>query len=172
MALPTPPDRPATPEDRNSARAAVVRDAVEHSIRVEREAARPQRVQRSRAGRIVLVVVCCAAVAASGYSWFAKPEFIWGPRPREMNPVRSEASMRVAMFLVAHRLEAWREDEGEYPERLSDVVTDSGYAYARPDDTTWVLEARAGGRVLRLRSDDDWGRFLGNSRELIQESVR
>lgn len=116
---------------------------------------------------MAVVTLCVAVLAFSAYSWIARPEFIWGARPAPMRPQRVEANMRVAMFLISQRLEAYREREGEYPESLRDVDADTSFAYVLLDDSNYQLTGRAGSRQITLTANDDLRDFLGNSRDVI-----
>jgi hypothetical protein len=82
-----------------------------------------------------------------------------------------EASVRIAMFLAAQRLEAYRDREGEYPASLADAGAETSFGYS-VDEQRYRLEGRAGNARIVLSSTDDHGEFLGNSRDLIQRGVR
>lgn len=148
-------------------RALAVRDVMEHAVKVQREITAPKRLQRSRARLVLGLVLCVPLLALSAYSWIAKPEIIWGPRPHAGVP-RREANARVAMFLVAQRLEAHRASEGSYPASLAAIGDGAtGLSYRRLTDSTYELRDSTVGRGLVLRSGERPDVFLGNSLRVI-----
>jgi hypothetical protein len=151
--------------------ALLLRDAVRHSVQIEREAALAMIPKRSRAKPIALGLLLVLAAAFSAWSFVAKPAFIWGAGVTPISPERTEASARLAMYLQARRLDLYREREGEYPEALATVGGETSLGYQRATDTSFVLTITIGGTRLELASGSDREAFLGNSRELIQQKV-
>jgi hypothetical protein len=151
--------------------ALLLRDAVRHSVQIEREAALAMIPKQSRVKPIALGLLLAAATAFSAWSFLAKPEFIWGSGATPISPERTEASARLAMYLQARRLDLYREREGEYPEALAVVGGDTSLGYERSSDTSFALTITVGGKRLELASGSDRESFLGSSRELVQQKV-
>ncbi|HET9454755.1 MAG TPA: hypothetical protein VFO66_10780 [Gemmatimonadaceae bacterium] len=157
---------PGKPGDLNR----LLNEAVRHSVQLERELLEiPDRPPR-RTGALV-AVLCALLLAASGASFVLKPEFIWGKRIASLPPQRSEANARLAMFLLARRLDLHHSREGEYPESLADVGGDVAIGYRLIDGGTFELSWQVNGKRLVLSSTDDRDAFLGNSVELVQQRV-
>jgi hypothetical protein len=150
-------------------RAKLLRDAVEHSVAEEKEAARPQRRDKSNASRIALALLCVPLAAFAIYSFVAKPEFIWGPRT-VVSPARTEATVRMSMFLLARRAELHKTRVGEYPASLREFSPDTMLGYRRTANG-FEVTGSANGRSLVFRSSDNPAAFLGNSAELLQQKV-
>lgn len=152
--------------------ALLLRDAVRHSVQIEREAALAMVPKVSRARPIAMGFFIALAFAFAAWSFVARPAFIWGAGAGAFPPERVEAGLRLAMYLQARRLDLFRRREGEYPDVLGEVGGDTTLGYRRVNDTSFVLTAAAGGgRVLVLQSSDDREAFLGNSRDLVQQRV-
>lgn len=153
-------------------RALLLRDVMEHSVRVEADSARPYEVPRSRAKAIVLLVLCVPLLGFSAYSWIARPEFIWGPRESGlMTPARSEANLRFAIYLEAQRVEMYRDSAGTYPTSLAAVGGDTSLRYVLLSDSVYRISS-GGAAPIVLTSTDDFDAFLGDSPRLIQGGVR
>lgn len=165
-----PQDKSKRPPGKADGLGHLLNEAVRHSVQLERELLEPTRQQPRRRGAFV-GVLCAILLAASAASFVLKPAFIWGNRTASMPPQRAEANGRLAMFLLARRLDLYRSREGEYPESLTDVVGDVAIGYRRIDPTTFELSWEANGKKLVLASGDDRDAFLGNSVELVQQRV-
>ncbi len=167
----SPKPNPGAP-DANVDRAALLREAVEHSVRAQQEAARPVAIQRSRARTVTIGVLCVVLLALSAYSLIARPEFIWGPRHAAVIPAeRAEASVRFAMYLMARRAEAYRAREGEFPATAQEISADTSLAYSRLDASRFRITTRVGDKQLVLTSADDLAAFLGNTAQVIQQRI-
>lgn len=170
MAKP-PKDPGSKPPSNQEDLAFLLRDAVRHSVQIEREAALATLPKRSRAWPILLGVSSAAMLAFSAYSFVARPAFIWGSGASPVTAERTEASARLAMYLQARRLDLYRAREGEYPASLMDVGGETSLGYQRVDDSTFVLTITTAGKRLELASRADREAFLGNSRALVQQRV-
>lgn len=164
------PPPPGTPRNSKVERAQILRAAVEQAVRVEKETARPQTMQRSNAGRIALLVLCVPLAALSVYSFVARPEFIWGPRRPAISPQRAEATLRMSMYLLARRAELYKARHGDFPERLADFSPDTALRYRRVG-SGYEISGAVGTTQLTLRSADDLQAFLGAAPDLIQQKV-
>lgn len=167
---PTPPKKDRANADSPEELAELLRDAVRHSVQIEREAALAELRTPSRARPIALGVICAALFSFSAWSFIARPEFIWGPRVTALAPERAEAGARVAMYIMAKRAEAIRARDGEFPDDGAEIGAPQGFTYIRDGDT-YTIRTQLNGRELTLRSDDDAQAFLGDSRDVIQQRV-
>jgi hypothetical protein len=149
-------------------RAMAVAAVMDHAVRVKKETSGPMRPHGAAARSKWPIFLLIPMIALAVYSWVAKPEFIWGPGVQPLPPARQEANARVAMFLLAQRIEAFRAKEGEYPTSLR-AIGDSlaGVTYARVD-SVYELRAVEAGKPIVYRPDRPANAFLGNSSQLIQ----
>ena len=144
-------------------RALALRDVMEHAVRVQREITAPKTIRKSRAGMVTAIALCVPLLGMSVFSWVAKPAAIWGPHAIETSE-REDANARFVVFVLAERIESYRQTEGAYPAALAAVgVTDSLVSYRLTSDSTFELQTRAAGRELVFRSSDPVEAFLGNS---------
>lgn len=149
-------------------RAMLLRDVMDHAVEVEKEAARRTTRKDSHARAITLGTVGALLLVVSAYSWMARPEFIWGPRPTPLPPVQREAGLRFAMFLLSQRIKAYRDASGAYPPALSAIGDSvSGVTYVISGNV-FELRATENGKPIVLRSDQSADAFLGNSANVIQ----
>ena len=135
---------------------------------------RAKSVQRpSKARLAAMVAVLVPLLALAGYSWFARPEFIWGKRPPPPTIAEQDANMRMALFLLGARLDAHREDQGFYPASLEAIGEQApGVTYELVADSIFELRGLAGRHVVVFRSDMPVDEYLGNSREIISNRGR
>lgn len=150
----------------------VLRDVMDHAVRVQREITAPSRL-RARRVRMALLGLCVLLLAAAAsYSWYARPALVWGATPA-LSPERRDANARVAMFLLAQRLDAHRDADGAYPKSLAQLgESASGMTYTLLADTMFELRSTANGRALVLRSTDRRDVFLGGSMGVISGRTR
>lgn len=165
-----PHDKSKRPPGKAEELGHLLNEAVRHSVQLERELLEVPRQPPRRKGAFI-AVLCAILLGASAASFVLKPEFIWGKRIASLPPQRSEANARLAMVLMARRLDLYRAREGEYPESLTDVGGDVAIGYRRLDPTSFELSWQANGKTLVLASGDDRDAFLGNSVELVQQRV-
>ena len=114
-------------------------------------------------------MLAVALLAASAYSWIAKPELIWGTPAPAPAPEVQQANLRMSMFLFGMKVDRFRKQTGSYPESLA-AIGDSipGISYTRVSDSTFELRGRAANQEIVFRSDMPGADFLGNTKELIQ----
>lgn len=137
---------------------------MERAVETQRESARPYAAPRGNAARNIAIALCLPLLLFSAYSLVFRPAFIWGPPVDTMPPQKAEASARVAMFLIAQRLDEYRATQGDYPPALASLdLDDPAITYVRQADTLFELRANAGGKVLLLRSTDDFGQFVSSA---------
>jgi len=166
----TAAQRPPVPKSAELERALALRDVMDHAVRVQKEITAPKRLGPSRARAVTLVFLFALVLGAGGYSWFARPELIWGPRPAASEE-HVLASTRVTMAIIAARLEASRRADGALPVSLASTGDDApGITYRVLSDTSFELRARAGARDLVLRSTDSVDEFLGNSLSVVSRA--
>lgn len=166
-----PPDKPKRSPGTSEDRDRLLHQAVRHSVQLERELLEIPSQPPRRTG-VITAVLCGILLGASVASFVFKPEFIWGTRISSLPPERSEANGRLAMFLLARRLDLYRAREGEYPESLTEVGGDVAIGYRRIDPATFELSWVVNGKKLVLASGDDRDAFLGNSVALVQQKVK
>jgi len=179
-----PPQRSVRPDQAGAAqpngpprspeveRALVLRDVMDHAVRVQREISGAKVLETSRAGLIAACLVCVPLLGLCVYSYVARPEFIWG-RGTTPAPVTRDAGLRFGMYLLAQRVESFRGRAGRYPESL-EAIGDAleGVSYARISDSVFELRATQNGQAIVFRSSEPVDAFLGNSPELIQGGAR
>jgi hypothetical protein len=149
-------------------RALALRDVMEHVVEVQREITAPKRLRRSRARLILASVICVPLLAASAYSWIARPGVIWGSSARSVSPQRREANVRFAMFLLARRIQSYRNIEGALPSSLAAVGSHTpGLSYAVVSDSVFELRAIERDTAIVFRSDARVSDFLGSAPKII-----
>ena len=146
-----------------------LRDVMQHVVEVEKENRKRPGGAPSRSRTIALVVVCVVMAGASAYSWFARPEFIWGPRGHADTPTRAVASERSTLFLLSRRIESYKRANGSYPADLSVLGgrIPSGVTYALVSDGVYRLTARGPSGDVTYQSDKPADQFLGNSMRML-----
>lgn len=152
-------------------RALLLRDVMDHAVRVHKETTGPRGIGgRSGFNRsTVVIAVCVPLLALCVYSWVARPEFLWGPKAGPLPPVRQEANMRFAMFLLAQRIRSYRAAQGHYPATLEELgETMPGVVYSLSADGVFQLTASENGKPLTYRSDQPATAFLGDAFNVIQ----
>jgi len=121
---------------------------------------------------VLLAVVLVVVLGVAAYSWVARPELIWGPRAQP-TAARQDANTRVAMVLLAQKLDARRATEGTYPRSLREIGEGAtAIAYTVTSDSTYELRSRVGDHDLVLRSSDARDAFLGNAIAVIGGHAR
>lgn len=162
---------PRTQKDIEKARA--LAEVMEHAVKVHKETSSAPRPIKSGGGRsVALALACIPMLAFALYAWIARPEFLWGPGVKPLPAAQEEAGLRFSMFLLAQRIEAYRERSGRYPSSLAEVedsVPDVRYV---PMDSIFELRTGLEGRPIVLRSDRSMDDFLGTSTLIIQGLVR
>lgn len=155
-------------------KALALRDVMQHAVRVQREITDPKPLSRRRAKTVWTCVLCIPLLALSVYSWVARPAFIWGAS-QHMSPARQEANTRVAMYLLARRIEIYRRSFGSYPASLGDVQEGGGGAMGIsyvPTDSTFELRSTENGGPVVYRSSQNADAFLGNSLTVLNGPLR
>lgn len=177
---PRPPERPGSVPPRLSKpatqaeveRALALRDVMDHAVRVQREISEAKPLYGSK--RVVAaMVICLPLLAFCIYSFVVRPDFIWGARAALPLPQR-DANARVALFMLAQRLEAIRAERGGYPESLAEIGEEApGITYTVTGDSVFELRFRADSTAeVVYRSTEDAARFLGDSPLRIQGRAR
>ena len=122
----------------------------------------------SNARLVTLLIVALPLLGLSIYSWIARPEFIWGRTARPMQPAEADANLRMAMFLLGMRLDAYREEQGFYPASL-DAIGESlpGVSYELVTDSIFELRGVVGQQPIIFRSDMTADEYLGKTKNII-----
>ena len=150
-------------------RALLLRDVMDHAVKVHKETTKPFAVKRSRARPILLGSTMTLLLAFAAYSWIARPAFIWGPTAAPLPAAEQEAGLRFAMFLLSQRVEGYRVTQGTLPTSLVSVGESlPGVTYSVVSEGVFELRATSNGKQLVFRSDQPADDFLGNSPNIIQ----
>jgi hypothetical protein len=177
---PRPPERPASVPPRLSKpatqadidRALALRDVMDHAVRVQREISEAKPLHRS--GRLVTaLVICMPLLAFCIYSFVARPDFIWGTAVA-LPPAQRDANGRVALFLLAQRIETIRAERGHYPETLREIGEEAaGLQYRLVGDSVFELRFKPdSASEIIFNSTENAARFLGDSPMKIQGRQR
>jgi hypothetical protein len=147
----------------------MLRDVMTHAVTVEQEFKKKTKAQQSNARLLLLMIVMIPLLALSLYSWIARPEFIWGRRALALPVVEQDANLRMAMFLLGMRLDAYREETGAYPPSLDEVGERApGITYTLVTDSTFQLSGMAGSHEVVFLSEGNAEEFLGRTKDVIQ----
>jgi hypothetical protein len=147
-----------------------LRDVMQHVVEVEKENAKHHPRSGSNTRLVLLAVACAALLGVSAYSWFARPEFIWGPRRHEDPPQRAVASARTEVFLLSRRLDAYHTAYGKYPANLAVFGkggADAGITYTLVSDNLYRLTAHSPTGDVTYQSDQPPDQFIGNSLRVL-----
>jgi hypothetical protein len=149
-------------------RAAALRDAVAQAVESEKTYRKKTVAKESRSRFYALLVIVIPLSALAAYSWFARPEFIWGPPPPAPSPAQADANLRAAMFFLGMRLDAYRQEHGFYPASL-DAIGESmpGVTYDLVSDSVFELRGIVNRQPIVFRSDMSADEYLGNTKDLI-----
>ena len=167
------PDRPELPElssDEELSRA--LEEVLRHEERrsqAQREAQRHMQRQQRR-GIGPRHGVFALALAVTLYVWIASPAWARVDRPPPPTPEHREASLRVAIFLQAQRIEAFRDRTGGLPEELEETGPPiPGISYARTPRGTYHLEGQNDTLALFYSSSalTTLPEFLGEAERLV-----
>lgn len=155
---------PTTPEQERLKEAAI-REVVEAAARSTRavELAKPMESYRSRP--IILTAIAVPCLLLGLYTFSARPEWVFGPKPAATLTARGEAHVRFAMYLVYKRLNAFRAaNGGALPQSLLQVQEDwPAIQYRIVADSVFELRAPGSTRPIVFRSDGDPRALLGAS---------
>ena len=142
-----------------------LRDVMEHVVET---AKKPPQQKKSRAPRVIAIVLCLLLLGASAYSWIARPEAIWGPSGAPVSPVLDGASARLTIAIIAQRLNEARAQTGRYPRALDEIgEAPVEITYRLVGDTIFVLGARTGVDSLEYRSTQPLDEFVGRSMDIV-----
>ena len=148
-------------------RALALRDVMDHAVKVHQESTDIRQLDTGRGRRITAAVICVPLLALSVYSWVARPELIWGPRHGAVAPARREANLRLAMFLLARRIMAYKASQGQLPASLAEIdertARGAGIGYRLLSDSEFELRSTEGGSPIVYRSTDSASALLRNS---------
>ena len=168
-----PPGAPGVGRSQDVERALALRAVMDHVVQVQREITAPRKLRPSRARLIGATLLCIPLLAGCLYSWSARPELIWGPRPRSVPVVRQDANLRFAMFLLGQRVKSYRKAEGAYPSSIAAVGSGvQGVTYALVSDSVFELRAVEQGKRILYRSDEPTSRFLNGAATIVAGQSR
>jgi hypothetical protein len=137
----------------------------------ERREAEARRLGRSGL-RPSILLAAGFALCLSAYLYIEHPEWLFPSTTPPESVVIKEASLRIAMANAAQHVERYRQRNGSLPATLAAAGTDVEVINYQPVDSGWRMLGSHGGIELTLTSDDQLGKFLGNSFELIARRVQ
>jgi hypothetical protein len=157
-----PPRRPIgtiTPEKRALA------DLLDHLRQADRERRGAAPAKPRRGVSLPLALLMLIALGG-GYVLVTRPGWLFPRPPAESEAIR-EASLRMAMFTTARRIEAYRSAHGRLPDSLAQVALPvRGVTYHRTGDR-WRLEGNSGALWLTVGSQDSLAGFVGQSYAIL-----
>jgi hypothetical protein len=158
-----PPSGPSRGSDRpRDDAAALVRTIQKDVAHRERARKAPSGAGRKRRWQIALLI----ALAANVYVWVGRPAWIVGDPPGVQTAAEEEGVLRFRMYVQGQRIETFRREHGELPERLEETGPPlEGMRYQRTGPTSWELLGESGGVQLLLRSSQPMAEFLGSYQE-------
>ena len=143
---------------------------MDHAVRMTRAVVLARPMQSWPWRPIVLASLAVVTLFFTALTFIAYPDWVFGASPALMSDARREAGVRMAMYLSAGRLLAYRDARGNLPETLGAVGDDwDGVIYTNEGDGTFVLQSRLGNQTVVLRSEGDAKKFLGLSRHYLRE---
>jgi hypothetical protein len=157
---------PSSEQERASAIASVLRDQ-EQKAQV-RGRIRPPGDKPLLPQLLYLVL----ATAVSVYVWFGSPSWL-EPDAVPPPPVSvEEASVRLAIFLQAQRIEAYREENGRLPAFLEEAGPRApGVSYRRMDSRTYLIRGQGERVGLTYTSDQAPDLFLGRGEDILARAL-
>ena len=151
-------------------KAQAIRDVMEHAVNQTLAVALAKEMKSWRARPIILAFLALVSVSLCAYTLVAEADWAYGPDPAAVSVAKREADLRLAMFLIAVRVEEHRAANGVLPGSLAQVGEWPGIEYRVTDSVSYALVGRdslAG--ELSLRSIDSPSSFLGRSRDYLRE---
>ena len=104
------------------------------------------------------------AVAFSFYLWFGGPAWVTPTMPDPISSETAEASLRVAMYFEAQRIENFRRDSGRLPDTMEEMGSaPSEMTYSVVDARTYQLTGQSRGVTLTFNSDQAITQFVGDA---------
>lgn len=133
-------------------------------LRGSREMKKQQRGLGVRHGVFLIALV------ATAYVWLAAPAWATIDRPEPPTPAHREASLRLAIYLQAQRIEMYRTENGHLPETLDETGPPlPGIRYTRTPRGTYHLDGRNDTLALFYSSSSltSLSEFLAEGEELL-----
>lgn len=160
------PARPKKPDPRRltgSEAADLVSEVLQDAKR--REEARSRKAPVGRSRQRFAAVSLPLAGAFSFYIWFGNPAWVTPTMPDPVNAEKAEASLRVAMFYEAQRIESFRQESGRLPDSLGELggTPPAEMTYQRVDARTYQLTGQNRGVTLTFNSDQAIQQFVGDA---------
>jgi hypothetical protein len=140
---------------------------VQEHDRAQREAAAAARRPRPSRRPAILAGLAIALTAFAGYIVVARPDWFVSPPPPPESAEVHDASMRMAMYATALRLEDYRAKHGALPDSLAEIgEAGTGLGYSRAG-AAWTLRGGVGAGALTLTSADTLAAFVGSSWDVL-----
>jgi hypothetical protein len=166
MASPAPSTGSAPADPRRALADAL--DAVRQSDRERRASAGDPGPERRRAVSPLLVALFILIAGTGSWVIAARPAWLFDAPPPAETPAERDASLRMAMYTAARRVEQFRAARGTVPASLDSVALPvEGVTYVPEGASAWRIEGRAGELTLVLTSTDALEPFLGESYHIL-----
>lgn len=163
----TSPGSGPTPEKR------ALLEAYEAVVGTEtaRKASPEQTPPPRRRGSPIIAIGLASIALIAGYGAFLRPAWLVPSAVVAESPRVREASLRIALFLQARRIQQFRAERGRLPHDLVEVgsAVANGIRYRAVDSTAFALDGVSGPLSLTLHSADSLPSFLGNSFAVISQ---
>src|SRR6185436_19765985 len=102
----------------------------------------------------LLAVFSIPLLIVTIYAYAAKPDWVFGPSPARLEPARSQAYTKFAIYLAAQRIEAYRAARGVLPGSLGELEENwQGISYQPISATVFELSARGAAGAIVYQSD-------------------
>ena len=148
-------------------------EAYETLVKSERERQAAERASRlgpppsrGRLGLLLLMIAACVAIIVVQPAWLFPTSL--PPDPPELH----EASLRLQVYRVVMRIDAFRRANGRLPETAAEAGAEvPGTMYTVSGDT-YTITAGIGSQQVTYHSAVPLQEFLGNSYEIIKQRSR
>lgn len=132
---------------------------------VDREKEKIRTAQRpllKRRTSVAVIVVCILAWGALGYTWLARPAWLFSADPAlARTSTEKEATLRFGMYLETERVWDFVDKHQRLPVNLGEAGdVEEGVSYEITGDRAFVLTGTLGTTRLTLSSSDDVQAFL------------
>lgn len=146
----------------------VLKDQAERAQRRDRATPAPPRDRTAQQWAASLVLVGMAV-----WIYVAPPSVVRPPPPPVVSAPLQDAELRLTIYQVVLRLQAFQEEAGAFPERLDQVLEApedrEGMEYARLAPDRFRLTGVRGEAVILFETGDSLDDLLGNARRTLEE---
>lgn len=155
-------------------KAKAILDVVQHSARFTRAVALAKPIQSFKGRSFILMGIALPLLIVTTLAYATRSEWVFGANPNAGTAERREAYQRYAMFLVANRIERFRDStEGRLPQTLLEIGEDwssIGFTVVDRDNGTYELHGTGVyAEPIRYRSTQALESFLGGSVRYLRD---